>query len=60
MPRALRAFEDAARGEIRIEAAPMGLAQRVDLPLLRWLPSTSGTIDVRAILRELVGSAVGA
>jgi uncharacterized SAM-binding protein YcdF (DUF218 family) len=60
MPRALRAFEDAARGEMRIEAAPMGLAQHVDRPLLRWLPSASGTIDVRAILRELVGRAVGA
>lgn len=60
MPRALHAFEAAAQGEMQIEPAPMGLAQQVDLPALGWLPSTMGTIDVRAILRELIGRAVGA
>jgi len=60
MPRALQAFEAAAHGEITIEAAPMGLAQKDDLPALRWIPSSAGTTAVRNILRELLGRVAGA
>jgi uncharacterized SAM-binding protein YcdF (DUF218 family) len=60
MPRAMRAFESAARDEMRIEAAPMGLAQNVELPALMWVPSSDGASDVRAILRELLGRVAGA
>lgn len=60
MPRALAAFEGAAAGAVQIEAAPMGLAQRTDLPALEWIPTADGTLRVRAILRELLGRLVGA
>lgn len=60
MPRALRNFEQAAGTEVQIEAAPMGMAQRGDRPLLDWIPTTDGFQDTRNILRELVGLAVGA
>ena len=60
MPRALRAFEAAAGGALRIEAAPMGLAQDTELPALRWIPSARGTTEVRTILHELLGLLAGA
>ena len=59
MPRALRNFEEAAP-EMRIEPAPMGLAQRLDHPALGWIPSGVGLVDVRNILRELWGRVLGA
>ena len=66
MPRALRAFEDAAAAavtsgaSIRIEPAPLGLARRNDTPVLDWIPSPSGLVEVRQILRELAGRLAGA
>jgi uncharacterized SAM-binding protein YcdF (DUF218 family) len=58
MPRAVREFEEAARASgVRIEPAPMGLARSAELPSLMWLPSTKGVVDVRNMLRELVGVA---
>ncbi len=60
MPRAVKNFEAAAAGEMRIEAAPMGLAKHIELPALEWLPTPSGTTEVRTVLRELVGRWVGA
>ena len=60
MPRAVRAFEDAAASELRIEAAPLGLAQDVDIPILAWTPSSAGQSAVRSILRETLGRLVGA
>lgn len=60
MPRALRAFEDAAGVGMRIEAAPMGLAQSNEVAVLRWIPSTAGFQDVRNILHELIGRSAGA
>jgi len=45
---------------MRIEAAPMGLAQRTDLPVLEWIPTSDGTTRVRTVLRELIGRALGA
>jgi uncharacterized SAM-binding protein YcdF (DUF218 family) len=62
MPRAQRAFEDAARGanaDIAILAAPMAWAQRVDSPALRWLPSSEGHALVRQTLRETIGLLAG-
>lgn len=61
MPRALHAFEMAAAGsDIRVEAAPMGLARAIETPALRWIPSSKGTTDVRNIVRELLGRVAGA
>jgi uncharacterized SAM-binding protein YcdF (DUF218 family) len=60
MPRALRAFSEAARSAMQIEAAPMGLARGLDAPALEWLPSSKGFRDVRQLLRELVGLSAGA
>jgi uncharacterized SAM-binding protein YcdF (DUF218 family) len=59
MPRAVAAFEAADGADMRIEAAPMGLAQHVELPALTWMPSSSGAADVRAILHELLGRLAG-
>ena len=60
MPRALRAFEDAARGEIGIQPAPMGLASQLTTPDLAWIPSSGGFEQVRRVLHELLGLAAGA
>lgn len=59
MPRAIAEFERAAAGEMRVEAAPMGLSQHSMRPVLEWIPSSQGFEDVRAMLRELAGRAVG-
>lgn len=60
MPRALKDFEFAAAGDVRIEAAPMGLARNTETPALTWVPTSRGTTDVREILRELLGRLAGA
>jgi len=63
MPRAMRAFKEAAqRNDAKWELvpAPMGLAQRVERPVLRWIPSSEGFLLVRAVLREKVGWWLGA
>jgi uncharacterized SAM-binding protein YcdF (DUF218 family) len=60
MPRALRAFGEAAGPGVQIEAAPIGLARNVEAPELEWLPSSAGFRDMRQLLRELIGSAAGA
>ena len=58
MPRAIRKFEEAAP-DMRIEPAPMGLARRLEHPALSWIPSSTGAVDVRNILRELLGRLFG-
>ena len=60
VPRALRDFEAAAGSDVRIEAAPMGLARDNELPTLAWVPTGSGATDVRRVLRELLGRLAGA
>ncbi len=63
MPRALRAFKDAAAREKAswdVVPAPMGLGQLVERPLLRWIPSAEGTQLVRAVLREKFAVLLGA
>jgi uncharacterized SAM-binding protein YcdF (DUF218 family) len=60
MPRALRDFEAAAGTDITVEPAPMGLAQKTELPSLTWIPTLKGVTEVREILRELLGLLAGA
>jgi uncharacterized SAM-binding protein YcdF (DUF218 family) len=60
MPRALRAFTEAAGPSIQIEPAPMGLARRLESPALEWLPSARGFSQMRQTLRELIGQVAGA
>ncbi len=61
MPRAKRAFEDVAQGTgIAIEAAPMGLAARVEAPALDWLPTGHGFLRARSAMREVLGRWFGA
>ena len=60
MPRALRAFVEAAGPSIKVEPAPMGLARRLESPALEWLPSSRGFSQMRQLLRELLGRAMGA
>ena len=59
MPRALRAFQEAAQGRVKVTAAPMALAPLVDQPLLMWLPSAEGHAHVRQVLRECIGLLAG-
>jgi len=54
MPRAKRVFEQAAGGSMKIQAAPMGLARRVDSAALDWLPTAAGYTSVNRALRELL------
>jgi uncharacterized SAM-binding protein YcdF (DUF218 family) len=61
MPRAMHAFQDAAENTgIKIEAAPMGLAQRLDGPALDWLPTGLGYFRSRSAMREAFGRLFGA
>ena len=60
MPRALRAFREAAGSAMRIESAPISLTGSSDLGVLHWLPSTSGIVQMRYALRELLGLWFGA
>lgn len=60
MPRARAAFEEAAGGGIKITAAPMGFFVAADRPAMDWLPTAEGFEQVRRVLREALGRAVGA
>ncbi|MBL0730504.1 YdcF family protein [Piscinibacter sp. HJYY11] len=60
MPRAQKVFEQAAAGSIRIEPAPMGLAQRTMRPVLEWIPTPTGYQKVTQVLRELLALLVRA
>ncbi len=61
MQRAKALFDEAAVGTgLHIEAAPMGLADKVDAPLLSWLPTSAGFERVRLVLREWLGWKIGA
>ncbi|XVJ70284.1 MAG: YdcF family protein [Rhizobacter sp.] len=60
MPRAVAAFEQSGLGAVTIEAAPMGLAQRVNRPELDWLPSVYGFSRVHHALREAAAKFLGA
>ena len=63
MARSLRAFqEEAARiGFVaRIVPAPVGLAESLSTPVMRWMPSPEGYRRVHRVLRELLGRVSGA
>ncbi len=60
MPRAFRDFSEAAGTAVQIEAAPMGLAKKVETPTLDWMPSGHGFMLMRLVLREIVGQLAGA
>lgn len=61
MPRAQHAFEAAGQSSgIKVEAAPMGLATRTEMPALDWLPTAMGYSRVRNGLREGLGRLMGA
>lgn len=55
MPRAVREFEGAAAGRLRVVAAPLGRFTRSDRPLMDWLPSARGYRQTQVLLRELLG-----
>ena len=59
MPRALRAFREAAAGSMEVTAAPMGLARLHDGNSMRWLPTGEGFFRVRQVMREALGLLVG-
>ena len=60
MDRALRAFSEAAGSDVTVEPAPMGLAWRMAVPALEWMPSSHGFQAMRNVLRELAGKVAGA
>jgi len=60
MPRAQRAFEQAAAQRLTITPAPVGLATSVLRPVMRWLPTGEGMIHTRQVLREWLGLGLGA
>ena len=60
MPRALRAFTEAAGTDVKVEAAPMGLARRQVRSWLEWMPSSRGFAEMRQVLREVIGRLAGA
>lgn len=59
-PRALRAFEEAAQGSIRIVPAPLGELAIPPRRALDWMPRESGFTAVRNVLHEAFGRLAGA
>jgi uncharacterized SAM-binding protein YcdF (DUF218 family) len=59
MPRALRAFEQAAGDGLRITAAATGYIVNTGRRWVDWLPTTRGQADVRWLLRERLALAAG-
>ncbi len=60
MPRAQKMFENAAGGSIKIEPAPMGLAQHTTRAVFDWIPTPGGYQKVNHALRELLALLVRA
>lgn len=60
MPRALKAFQALAGGEIEIIAAPMGMGVTARANSQRWLPTAQGGQTVRLVLKEWMGASSGA
>lgn len=59
MPRAQRDFTAAARADIEVIAAPMGLSKGSQVGAMRWIPSMSGAHSVRVALLEWLGALSG-
>ena len=60
MPRAQKMFEQAAGGSVKVQPAPMGLAQNTTRPVLDWIPSPAGYQKVHHAVRELLALLVRA
>ena len=60
MPRAVRAFEAAAQGHMRITPAPTGFITAGESQAQQWLPSSRGQRWVAFILHEWLGMLAGA
>jgi len=60
MPRAMRAFEQAAAGALTITPAPTGFISPADRPIMNWLPTTTGSTAVYDLMHEWVGWWMGA
>jgi uncharacterized SAM-binding protein YcdF (DUF218 family) len=60
MPRAQKMFENAAGGSIKIEPAPMGLAQHTTRAVFDWIPTPAGYLKVHRALHELLALLVRA
>jgi len=60
MPRALRAFNEAAGSDIACLPAAVAYTTQDDLEVLDWLPSAQGFQQVHALLHELIGLLAGA
>lgn len=60
MPRAVRNFEHAANGPLKIVPAPMALPSSNRIDARDFLPSTRGFADVREALHEWLGLVAGA
>ncbi|MEP6739079.1 MAG: YdcF family protein [Caldimonas sp.] len=60
MPRAMRAFVEAAGPGVQIEAAPIGQARRLQSVTLEWMPSGRGFSAMREVLHEIAGKLAGA
>jgi uncharacterized SAM-binding protein YcdF (DUF218 family) len=58
--RAVRAFEDAAQGTIRIDPAPLGTLNLSNQGVMAWMPSNDGFAAVRNVLHEALGKSLGA
>jgi uncharacterized SAM-binding protein YcdF (DUF218 family) len=59
MPRAVRAFTQAAAKRMTVAAAPMGFVVLDDRPPLPWLPSARGFAAVHAAWHEMLGLLLG-
>lgn len=59
MPRAMRAFRDAAGKGMVIVPAPVAAVTRDDQPLLDWMPSQQGFTLVHNALHEVLGLLTG-
>jgi uncharacterized SAM-binding protein YcdF (DUF218 family) len=59
MPRAVRAFTQAAQGRLHITAAPMGFVTLDERPPLPWLPTGKGMAAVHAAWHEVIGLLLG-
>jgi uncharacterized SAM-binding protein YcdF (DUF218 family) len=60
MPRALRAFEEAAQGAISFVPAPVAIIQPPFDQVTAWLPSRYGYTSVNIVLHEALGLLFGA
>jgi uncharacterized SAM-binding protein YcdF (DUF218 family) len=59
MPRAMRAFRDAAGKGMVVIPAPVAAVTRDDQPILDWLPSQQGFVLVYNALHEMLGLLTG-